>query len=207
MIKAAIEFTRAVATVEFKRAIATVEFKRAIAAVEIQRSLSAIELRRALAAIEFGDFMTFKFFTDEYAISDAIVTAVNKPLAESSTINDLAAKEISKGFADSFGARDTFVVIPYKNNTDRTDVNDSFLFLFNKRPDEPITLSLSTSKRLEKTISDLITATDLVSVSDLESASKDVDHVGNATDLGSVLLQNYATDYFADDYVGEKRTF
>ena len=292
MIKAAIEFTRAVATVEFKRAIATVEFQSAIAAVEIQRSLSAIELRRALAAIEFGDFMTFKFFTDQSMINDAIVTAVNKLLADSSTINDLAAKEINKGVIESSSIADSFDSLLSKILAENPALTDSYNALLNKQQDEPITLSLSTVKSIEKTplieglgVGELIsrqsiktflessaltdsqnailnkrpdesislafsavksiekTVTDSVAIthrfsvpgkiltseqagaqydqsialnkpfadsfstSDLHTASAGKVFTDRAagSDSGSAFLQNYAADYFADDYVGERR--
>jgi hypothetical protein len=110
-------------------------------------------------------------------------------LSDSATATDQISKEVGKPFNDSATATDVFsrIVAYLRSFADTATASDTV------------------AKEAGKGITDVATATDLA----IKSAGKGLSDSATGADAGTLLNQDYVNDpfYFADDYVGTKRTF
>ena len=110
-------------------------------------------------------------------------------LADTVTASDTAAKNLGKGVSDSAAASDILsrVVVFVRSFSDAATITDA------------------ASKVAGKAVTDSAAASDAM----LKESGKGLSDSATSSDAGTLLNQDYVSDpfYFADDYVGAKRTF
>jgi hypothetical protein len=109
--------------------------------------------------------------------------------ADNASASDQLSKAVGKGLADSATASDNLSKEVGRAVTDSATATDFF----------------SRIVAYARLFNDSAAATDLVT----KSAGKGLSDSATGTDAGTVLNQDYVNSffYFADDYVGTKRTF
>lgn len=117
------------------------------------------------------------------------VFSVVRYFTDTASATDSISKGVSKPFADSATASDVFsrIVAFVRSFADTATATDAI------------------AKDAGKGLADTYGATDTVS----KEAGKGLADTATMSDSGTVLSQDYVDDpfYFADDYVGTKRTF
>ena len=173
-----------------------------------------------------------KVNNDTATSSDQPTIASVKVLADNPTTADLAAKLVSKSFANQSATTDAITFVPGKGFVDSSQASDAHFFSIGfALADVPVTQD-SDSKNFGKFINESTGVTDdldgeattnddqemtfvkvrseLPSLSDALVILK-TKILGDSSafgDSGSIRNQGYcAFDYFAEDYVGDSRTF
>jgi hypothetical protein len=118
--------------------------------------------------------------------SEAKVIAFSKALATSQIIDDSVAFDFEKPLSHSFGVNDLTELVVSLIKADSVSTSDAYSYAF------------------DKSILDAASITELVS----KNPGKGLSDASTVEDSGSLLSQSYCDiTYFAEDYVGESRTF
>lgn len=171
------------------------------------------------AALTFGtskadsatvsDALTTLAFTkapvDSVSAADAITAfSASKALADTATGTDSPAFSASKVLADTSSAADAFVASVLKPLSDTASAADASANNFTKIVSDLAALADAAALSASKVLADTSTLADVVAI----SAGKSIIDTATASDSGSLRMQDYCDfTYFAEDYVGESRTF
>ena len=139
-------------------------------------------------------FDTVKGLSDSVGFTEVFLATLVflRDLADTAVVSDAHAVAFSKPATDSVSASDASVRSFFKNLTSGVAMNDSFA------AGDGLTYSFA------KGITNVVFAADAANFSHSKSVS---DMIGT-TDAGVLAIQNYCDiTYFAEDYVGEFRTF
>lgn len=119
--------------------------------------------------------------------SEAKVIAFSKALATSQSVDDSLAFELGKPLAHAFGLNDIATLVVSLLKADSVTPSDAYSYAFDK-----------------SILGDTASLTDFVS----KNPGKGLSSTSTVDDSGSLLSQGYCDiTYFAEDYVGESRTF
>ena len=193
-----------------------------------------VQSQRLLASIVSGLFLKILELTDSFSVSDVLSKAFSRSSSESFSVSDAEAKETGKSLSDSVSVTetqsadvgksiaDTFVVGDAidlvdvgKNTTDAGSASDDQQFDITKLLTDSIFVTDDVDGEasiLDDQVMHFFKAkTDSGFASDQEVklASKVTSDSASGADSGSLISQNYTVDntYFAEDYVGDSRTF
>jgi hypothetical protein len=172
----------------------------------------------------------FKYVPEIVVVSDAVALAVAKQLADgATTVDDLTlqvAKSLNdsvsftevfsafsvfiRSFADSTAATDTSFRATVKSAADTLSVSDATLRALTKRVFDGVAMNDSFDATdgsifvVSKSVTNVVFAID----TKVFSHNKPFGDMITASDVGLLVLQGYCDlTYFAEDYVGESRTF
>jgi hypothetical protein len=170
-----------------------------------------------------------KALTDNFAVSDATARSFSKFLAsgfamnDSFDANDGSTYVFSKGVTNVVFVPDAQTKTVDKALTDTASVADALAVVFSKAVADVISTSATLSVLFEKALADSFGTQDAATKFFDKSADPDSVSAADATtlsptkgisdmiepvDAGSLLSQGYCDiTYFAEDYVGESRTF
>ena len=141
-------------------------------------------------SFDLGDGAVFAFTKGVMNVvfaADAQTKTVTKGITDTQALTDALAYDFAKALADSVAATEAISLASGKILTDTAGAVDAAVFVFGKLAD-PDSVSLADAVFLShnKAFSDMI----------------------GAADTGSLVAQNYCDiTYFAEDYVGEFRSF
>lgn len=141
------------------------------------------------------------------ALGDDQIITLFKPIANQSSVSELAAKLIAKSFADSTTVSDVLQsqVIFENQEIEAPSLSDDFAFVVSKNLAE--LPSASDNAALLFARPNIADAGNLVD-SAVKLVNVNPSDNGGSADSGSLKSQGYCDfTYFADDYVGASRTF
>ena len=182
---------------------------------------------------EVGLFIWFIYKDDTVTLSDGTAFSFGKLLTDNPFVSDAQARNFGKYGVDAFGATDAVTRRDFgKAAFDTANASDALAKLIGTRLQDTYYASDAAARTFGKFLTSSITATDDL---DGEATTEDdqeiqffkvLNHIAGATDAkaltfgkilahtaassdaGSLRSQNYCDfTYFAEDYVGESRTF
>lgn len=204
------------------------------AKIALKRIVAAIGHKRIIADIKLGLFQLVRLFSDVATATEAKVLAFVKSLSESPIASDTTSLDVTKAESDTYTASDSNIIQFGKVEADSFSTSDQIDTLgIGKGLSETPVLTEAQVFDITKLLTDNIGVTDdfdgiavpdddqtiqFVKVLTESSSTSDSDvkligkvHSDSASssDSGSLLNQGYVDNpyYFADDYVGAKRTF
>jgi hypothetical protein len=158
-----------------------------------------------------SDLTTFgvdKALSDDYGFADAATLSTAKPLVDSLAQADLAALNPNKGISDSYGFTDTISPQAAKGLSDQFSGIDALAFAVSlAKADSLLTIDDMDG---DLTYAFVKLRSEVLATSDTQVVDTSSEKTDNllADDAGSLVAQNYCDiTYFAEDYVGESRTF
>ena len=159
----------------------------------------------ATATDALTDLVFTKAPVDAASAADAITAfSASKVLTDTATSVDSPAFSASKALVDTSSAADAFVASVLKPLSDAASAADAPTNNFTKIVSDLATLADAAALSASKVLSDTPTLADVVAI----SAGKSIIDIATASDSGSLRMQDYCDfTYFAEDYVGESRTF
>jgi hypothetical protein len=150
-------------------------------------------------------------YEDNQSLVDDQTFETNKVLSESLLPSDLNQKILGKYFADFVSISDSTSVFRggIQNPIDNTIITDDNVFALNKVINNSSVITDASTKSIVKTLRDFILVNDSTNIdqggNDFTSNQGDL---SNIEDSGYLFMTDYADiTYFAEDYVGESRTF
>jgi hypothetical protein len=172
----------------------------------------------------------FKYTTDVFSVTDTTSFSTSK-IADADTFTpvDDTTRSTGKGLSDSATMGDSVltVLIFIRDFTDTTSLADAKTLLVSPAYSDTFTTSETVARSLSKTLTDSFALNDLsdaagptwsfsdftnnvVSTSDSTTVTntKGLSDSLSSSDSGTLISQGYCDiTYFAEDYVGESRTF
>jgi hypothetical protein len=150
-------------------------------------------------------------YEDNQSLVDDQTFETNKVLSESLLPSDLNQKILGKYFADFVSISDSASVFRGSSQAaiDNTIITDDNVFALNKAINNSSAITDISTKSIVKILRDFILVNDSTNIdqggNDYESNQGDL---SNIEDSGYLFMTDYADiTYFAEDYVGESRTF
>jgi hypothetical protein len=150
-------------------------------------------------------------YEDNQSLVDDQSFETIKVLTESLLPSDLNQKILGKYFADFVSISDSASVFKggSQTATDNTNTTDDNVFTLNKVINNSSVITDASTKSIVKILRDFILVNDSTNIdqggNDYESNQGDL---SNIEDSGYLFMTDYADiTYFAEDYVGESRTF
>lgn len=189
---------------------------------------------RIVASVVKGEFIVFRLISDTLSAAESLVKALGIGKSDSVSATEVLQFDVSKVATDSSNASDTALVGFGKVVSDSGATSDSNIIDFSKYvSDSANTTDQIQTFAIGKFITDSAYATDDfdgVAVPDDDQTIQFVKSLGNigyasdndvksigkissdsvsSSDNGTLINQGYVDNlnYFADDYVGAKRTF
>lgn len=183
---------------------------------------------------EVGLFIWFIYRSDTVTLSDGTAFSFGKLLTDTPFASDAQARNFGKYLTENFSAADAIARRDFgKGLFETANASDAMARGFGKTLNTDIASAADALARtFGKTLTDTTTATDdldgeatteddqeiqffkvlnhLASASDAKAVTfgKFLAHAASLTDAGSLRSQNYCDfTYFAEDYVGQSRTF
>ena len=216
-----------VASVKLRASVSTV-----IPIVGLTRIYPVSEVAYILLAVSAYLDTTgqFKYLTDLFSVTDATSFSTSK-IADVDTFTtvDDTTRSTGKGLSDSATIGDSVltVLIFIRDFTDTTSLADAKTLLVSPAYSDTFTTSETVARSLSKTLTDSFALNDLsdaagptwsfsdftnnvVSTSDSTTVTntKGLSDSLSSSDSGTLISQGYCDiTYFAEDYVGESRTF
>ena len=159
----------------------------------------------ATATDALTDLVFTKAPVDVASAADAITAfSVSRALADTATGTDSPALLVAKPVVDTASTADASVVSVLKALTDTASGADAHVSNFTKIVSDLAALADAAALSASKALSDTSTLADVVA----NSAGKGIIDTATASDSGLLTMQDYCDfTYFAEDYVGESRTF
>jgi hypothetical protein len=216
-----------VASVKLRASVSTV-----IPIVGLTRIYPVSEVAYILLAVSAYLDTTgqFKYLTDLFSVSDAASLNTGKvPDADTFALTDSQILGTNKGITDTASVGDTVVtvLIFIRNFADTASPTDAKTLLISPAYSDTFTTSETTAFSISKALSDSFALNDLsdaagptwsfsdftnnvVSTSDSTTVTntKGLSDSLSSSDSGTLISQGYCDiTYFAEDYVGESRTF
>lgn len=216
-----------VASVKLRASVSTV-----IPIVGLTRIYPVSEVAYILLAVSAYLDTTgqFKYLTDLFSVTDTTSFSTSKIAdADSFGLTDDKALNTSKALADTATMGDTVitVLVFIRNFTDTASPTDAKTLLISPAYSDTFTTSETVARSLSKTLTDSFALNDLsdaagptwsfsdftnnvVSTSDSTTVAntKGLSDSLSSSDSGTLISQGYCDiTYFAEDYVGESRTF
>lgn len=172
----------------------------------------------------------FRYVPELVVVTEAVALAVAKAFSDSTTTTDSLVHEVTKSLADSVGFTEVFVatLVFLRDFTESVTATDTQTLAIDKPLSELITALDAASRQFSKYLADGVAMNDSFDLSDglLYAFSKATTNAAFVTDArqltttktisdmiapadaGSLVSQGYCDiTYFAEDYVGESRTF
>lgn len=203
------------------------------ALVDFKKAVAKIDFKKAVASIVFGDFLIFKIFADAFGATDSQAKDVAKPFSDSQGLSDSAITGLNKIKSDQSGITDSSVLNFNALKTDSGQTSDSINTLtINKGLQDSSAFTEIQNMNFHKFVEEETGVTDDL---DGEATTNDdqemtfvkvrsnlatmVDSFAHSTgtglsdtigssDSGSLRGQGYcAFDYFEADYVGYSQSF
>lgn len=216
-----------VASVKLRASVSTV-----IPIVGLTRIYPVSEVAYILLAVSAYLDTTgqFKYLTDLFSVTDTTSFSTSK-IADVDTFTtvDDTTRSTGKGLSDSATIGDSVltVLIFIRDFTDTTSLADAKTLLVSPAYSDTFTTSETVARSLSKTLTDSFALNDLsdaagptwsfsdftnnvVSTSDSTTVAntKGLSDSLSSSDSGTLISQGYCDiTYFAEDYVGESRTF
>jgi hypothetical protein len=216
-----------VASVKLRASVSTV-----IPIVGLTRIYPVSEVAYILLAVSAYLDTTgqFKYLTDLFSVTDTTSFSTSK-IADVDTFTtvDDTTRSTGKGLSDSATIGDSVltVLIFIRDFTDTTSLADAKTLLVSPAYSDTFTTSETVARSLSKTLTDSFALNDLsdaagptwsfsdftnnvVSTSDSTTVTntKGLSDSLSSSDSGTLISQGYCDiTYFAEDYVGESRTF
>jgi len=207
--------------------------KSLIAGVTAKTLSGYVQSRRIIAAVSSGIFLKILDLIDSFSVSEAISKETGRPVSDASTVSDNQVAEVGKNASDSSSISDLNTLDFNKIASDTSLLSDDELIDFGKNVSDSSVTSEEQTFDITKLLTDVLYATDDLdgeaSIDDDQEVQfvKVTSDISNASDLavklagkvtsdsaisadsGSLISQGYTVDnsYFAEDYVGESRTF
>lgn len=216
-----------VASVKLRASVSTV-----IPIVGLTRIYPVSEVAYILLAVSAYLDTTgqFKYLTDLFSVTDTTSFSTSKIAdADSFGLTDDTTRSTSKALADTATMGDSIltVLVFIRDFTDTASPTDAKTLLISPAYSDTFTTSETVARSLSKTLTDSFALNDLSdaagptwSFSDFTNnvvSTSDSTTVANAkglsdslssSDSGTLISQGYCDiTYFAEDYVGESRTF
>jgi hypothetical protein len=172
----------------------------------------------------------FKYTTDVFSVADLASLDIGKIAdADAFAVSDNSVLDTGKGLSDSATMGDTVVtvLIFIRDFTDTANLADASTLLISPAYSDTFALSDTTATSIDKNLTDSFALNDLsdaagptfsfadftnnvVSTSDSTEVTnaKELSDSLSSPDSGTLISQGYCDiTYFAEDYVGESRTF
>lgn len=168
-----------------------------------------------------GQFLKFFQLTDTVGVSDGstyfaedyvepgyvdpgFFINFTKVIADTATGVDSPALLAAKPVTDTSSAADAFVASVLKPLSDTASAADAYAPNFTKIVSDLAALADAAALSVSKVLVDTSTLADVIAI----SAGRSIIDTATASDSGSLRMQDYCDfTYFAEDYVGESRTF
>jgi len=190
--------------------------------------------QRLIASIAKGLFLKILELADSFSVAEAIAKAFGRPLSDQAFATDSPAKETGKNVTDASSVSDDDTLEIGKNVSDSSFLADAIdQFDFGKNLSDTSVITEDHQFAHTKLLTDSAFVTDdidgeasilddqevqffkvridsgFASESEVKSVGKAASDSAISADSGSLRSQNYTVDnsYFAEDYVGESRTF
>ena len=216
-----------VASVKLRASVSTV-----IPIVGLTRIYPVSEVAYILLAVSAYLDTTgqFKYLTDLFSVTDTTSFSTSKIAdADSFGLTDDTTRSTSKALADTATMGDSIltVLVFIRDFTDTASPTDAKTLLISPAYSDTFTTSETVARSLSKTLTDSFALNDLsdaagptwsfsdftnnvVSTSDSTTVAntKGLSDSLSSSDSGTLISQGYCDiTYFAEDYVGESRTF
>jgi hypothetical protein len=170
-----------------------------------------------------------KALADSFTFSESVTRVFSKTLSSGVAMNDSfdagdgAVYSFTKGVSNVVFAQDAVAKGPHKGLSDSQGLTDTQAFVFAKALASAAVIADALATDVDKALVDAFAPTDAlafliaklvdpdsVSIADATalSSQKAISDMIEPVDAGSLVSQNYCDiTYFAEDYVGESRTF
>jgi len=202
------------------------------AIVDFKKAVAEIAFKKAVAKIKFGDFLIFRFLFDALGFSDSQSKSIGKSLGDSSSASDSTVTGLGKVTNDGSTASDTQAFSLSKALIDFSAMTDAQTAAFNKGAADSSAFTDAEKRDFYKFINEDAGVTDdldgeattdddqeitfvkvqsnLATMVDAfaHSTEKGLSDTIGTNDSGYLRSQGYcAFDYFLEDYVGASQTF
>lgn len=190
--------------------------------------VSAISHITLAVGVSVDDSGRYPYIIDTAVVLDSLSFSIGKALFDTAPIQELKSISISKPFADDWTVGDAVSVRPELFRYDSVSTSDADVFSLEKGLRDTPTITETLYFSVEKILSDAVGMNDMFDLNDgsTYTFAKAINNVSFATDAmaidiqpivleevlvassGSLVNQNYCDiTYFAEDYVGDSRTF
>ncbi len=182
---------------------------------------------------EVGLFIWFIYKSDTVTLSDGTAFSFGKLLTDNPFVSDAQARNFGKYVVDAFGATDAVTRRDFgKAAFDTANASDALAKSIGARLQDTYYASDAAARTFGKFLASSVTSTDdldgeatteddqeiqffkvlnhITGAADTKALSfeKILTHTASFSDIGSLRSQNYSNfEFFAEDYVGESRTF
>ena len=199
----------------------------------VQASVAAADVAYVLLTVNANLDTTgrFRYIPEIVVVSDAVALAVTKALSSPAvSASDDILLDVAKGLADSVSLTETFLatLVFLREFADSAAVADATALSVDKPLADGVVVQESVAQVITKVLASGVAMNDSFEASDgllysfakgisnvvfaadaaTLSHSKGVSDMIAAADAGSLISQGYCDlTYFAEDYVGEARTF
>jgi len=141
---------------------------------------------------------------DSFSLADTTVFQVNTQRTDSFTLADATAFQVDTQRTDSFTLADATAFQVDTQRSDSFSLTDATTAVYSPAYSDTVSLSDSTTAIYSPAYSDTVSLSDATAL----STDKLFSEAMSTSDSGLVVAQNYCDiTYFAEDYVGEARTF
>ena len=143
---------------------------------------------------------------DSFYLADSIATAFNKAASDSVTMSDSVVTVLIflRDFADTVSLSDSTAKLISPAYVETVSTSDANVIAFDSGKADSFSLSDFTAAVYSPAYSDTVSSSDATTL----STDKLFSETMSTSDSGSLIAQNYCDiTYFAEDYVGEYRTF
>lgn len=147
------------------------------------------------------DFMK-RFQEVSFAIDD-VALSLGRGVTDTASVSDSVSKGPNKARTEAIGTTDSEVLTFGKAVTEMLGTVESFQRVQGKTRTDTASVADTTTKALTKARTESLASVDVAS----KQTSKQRTDAAAVSDSGLVSWQNYAGDYFAEDYVGSSKTF
>jgi hypothetical protein len=208
---------------------------KTLAATVASKGFNAlVQSQRLIASVSSGLFLKILEKTDSFSVSDVLAKAFSRPTPDSFSVSDAEVKELGKNLSDIVSVTETQSADVGKSIADTFVVGDAIdLVDVGKNTADAGSASDEQQFDITKLLTDSIFVTDDVdgeasilddqimhffkaktdngfaSDQEVKLAGKVTSDSASSADSGSLISQGYTVDntYFAEDYVGDSRTF
>ena len=143
---------------------------------------------------------------DSFYLVDSIATAFSKATSDSVTMSDsvVTVTVFLRNFADTVSLTDSAARLVSPAYVETVSTSDANVIAFNSGKADSFSVSDFTAAIYSPAYSDTVSSSDATTL----STDKLFSETMSTSDSGSLIAQNYCDiTYFAEDYVGEYRTF
>jgi hypothetical protein len=208
---------------------------KTLAATVASKGINAlVQSQRLVADVTSGLFLKILELADSFSVSETLSKAFSRPTSDSSTVSDDHVKETGKNVSDSVSVTEAQTADFGKKTTDSATTSDDIDTIDVGKVLSDTTVTTDEQQfAITKLLADSVFVTDDVdgeasilddqemhffkvksdsgfaSDQEVKLAGKVTGDSASGADSGSLISQGYTVDntYFAEDYVGDSRTF